>query len=491
MNAAIYIRKSREDKTKPAHRLTVQRQQLPAYARAQGWTPIIYDDGHASAARGKTEDLEQRRRLETDINSGKINIILTIELSRLSRDDSMQDYTAWLHLCSQKGVKLATMSRTLDPNQHSDWMLLLMEGGFSSVEMKVMQSRMKEGRREAFLAGKYLSGNPPAPYLYDKQIGGLRIDSDKQTEVDEILTLAETMSIHRMVKETGKPEINLRRMISDARLLFYQGKRLDPETGEELTGQWQPIIDATRATKIKAARRTRKPYGKSNESGGLLSNLDGLLRCGYCGRTAKSWRNSRTKKDGTRNNYYGCSGSCQKSRLVQQQIIDQRIITNLLGTLDIKLLKNAWIEKKTAGDGAEKQLAKIAAEEAELSLKKSRLIAAITEGVIDFADAKEMRQQIEIALSSLKIRRQQIADSQQVEPDWKALQLGAENWAILTQPEQREFIRLNLKTIKIYYSYALIEYNYPRDPSGKTTARIHLPEPYKASTRKPRATKRK
>ncbi len=39
---------------------------------------------------------------------------------RLSRDDSMHDYTAWLHLCSQKGVKLATMSRTLDPNQHSD-----------------------------------------------------------------------------------------------------------------------------------------------------------------------------------------------------------------------------------------------------------------------------------------------------------------------------------------------------------------------------------
>jgi len=39
MNAAIYIRKSREDKSKPAHWLTVQRQQLPAYAKSQGWTP--------------------------------------------------------------------------------------------------------------------------------------------------------------------------------------------------------------------------------------------------------------------------------------------------------------------------------------------------------------------------------------------------------------------------------------------------------------------
>ncbi|MBE0653119.1 MAG: recombinase family protein, partial [Bacteroidales bacterium] len=99
LSCAIYIRKSREDKSKPAHRLTVQREQLPAYAKAQGWTSLIYDDGHASAARGKTEDLQQRNRLESDIRAGKINIILTIELSRLSRDDSMQDYTAWLHLC--------------------------------------------------------------------------------------------------------------------------------------------------------------------------------------------------------------------------------------------------------------------------------------------------------------------------------------------------------------------------------------------------------
>lgn len=217
MNCAIYIRKSRKDKSKPAHRLNVQRQQLPAYAKAQGWQPIVYDDGHASAARGKTEDLKQRSRLEADIRDGKINIILTIELSRLSRDDSMQDYTAWLHLCSQHQIKLATMSRTLDPAQHSDWMLLLMEGGFSSVEMKMLQARMKEGRAEAFRAGKYLSGNPPLPYVYDKQLGGLRIDQDQLKEAETILTMAETMSVHRIVKKTGKPEITIRRMISDDR----------------------------------------------------------------------------------------------------------------------------------------------------------------------------------------------------------------------------------------------------------------------------------
>jgi DNA invertase Pin-like site-specific DNA recombinase len=136
MKCAIYIRKSREDATKAAHRLNAQREQLPAHARAQGWQPEIYDDGHASAAKDKTEALTQRARLETDIRQGKINIILCIELSRLSRDDSMQDYVSWLYLCSEHNVKLATPSRILDPGQPSDWMLLHMEGGFSSVEMR-------------------------------------------------------------------------------------------------------------------------------------------------------------------------------------------------------------------------------------------------------------------------------------------------------------------------------------------------------------------
>lgn len=42
MNAAIYIRKSREEKDKPSHRLTVQREQFPIHARAQGWLFVDY-----------------------------------------------------------------------------------------------------------------------------------------------------------------------------------------------------------------------------------------------------------------------------------------------------------------------------------------------------------------------------------------------------------------------------------------------------------------
>ena len=75
----------------------------------------VYDDGHASAARGKIEDLKERFRLETDIRENKVDIVLVIELSRLSRDDSLQDDVAGLTLCADRGVRLATPSQILDP----------------------------------------------------------------------------------------------------------------------------------------------------------------------------------------------------------------------------------------------------------------------------------------------------------------------------------------------------------------------------------------
>ena len=241
---AIYIRKSREEKDKPSQRLTVQRSQLPTHATAQGWAISIYDDGHASAAQGKTESLKERARLEADIRGGKINIILTIELSRLSRDDTMQDYIAWLTLCADHRVKLATMSRILDPAQHSDWMLLLMEGGFSSVEMKVLRGRMKEGRDQAFQSGKFLGGGCPPPYRLDKAQGRLVIDPEQLARTQQVWKLAETMSARQLAMHLNMPLISTRRMLADDRLLFCQALRMEPATGETIPCDWQPCLDA-------------------------------------------------------------------------------------------------------------------------------------------------------------------------------------------------------------------------------------------------------
>jgi DNA invertase Pin-like site-specific DNA recombinase len=478
---AIYIRKSREDRDKPSHRLTVQREQLPAHARAQGWAVEVYDDGHASAARGKTDDLAERARLESDIRAGRVQVVLCIELSRLSRDDSMQDYVAWLHLCGQYGVKLATPARMLDPAQHSDWMLLLMEGGFSSVEMRVLQGRMAEGRAQAFRAGKYLAGNPPEPYIYDKGAQRLVVDPESLKKMQRLWSLAECHSAREVARQMDMPLIKVRRAIADDRLLFYQGLRKDEESGEIIQGQWPAVIDADQAQRIRANRKQGHRSAR-REAAGLLSNL-GVFVCGYCGKSIRAASPGRARKDGTRLEYYGCtakgySRDCPQSRMIIQPIVDAKVTGNMLSTLErLEDLKAAWqAAQKSAGDNnAEALQGRIN----EIETKKKRLVAAIAEGVIDFADAKEQRQALEEKAVELRRQKKELEAQVQTEPEWDSLAITPEDWEALDFTERRELIRAAIAKITMFRNYLIIEYNFPRNADGTKTSRVHLPQPKK------------
>ncbi len=477
ITCAIYIRKSREDKDKPSQRLTVQREQLPAHAAAHGWDISIYDDGHASAAQGKTESLKERARLESDIRAGKINIILTIELSRLSRDDTMQDYIAWLTLCADHRVKLATMSRILDPAQHSDWMLLLMEGGFSSVEMKVLRGRMKEGRDQAFQTGRFMGGGCPPPYRFDKAHGIPVIDPDLLTQAQQVWTLAETMSARALALHLGKPLISTRRMLADDRLLYYQALRENPATGEIIPCNWQPVMNAEQAERIRAARRKGHTTPRRS-AGGLLSNL-GILICGYCRTTYRGFK-GQTRIDGSWTNYYGCRGKetkglCPKTSMVEQSIIDDRVITNLLGTLDkITELKAAWLASKKDNSGP-KRIKQLLLEQTRLETKKQRLAAAIADGVIDFADAKTQMAAIKTALETALQEKAALIRAQAQEPNWDVLSAINNIFHKTTQDEKREIIIQAIKQIRVFPTYLIIEYKFPRSIDGTSTARVHLP----------------
>jgi len=479
MNAAIYIRKSREEKDRPSHRLTVQREQLPAHATAQGWSYEIYDDGHASAARGKAESLKERGRLEADIRAGKIGVILTIELSRLSRDDSLQDYVAWLHLCAERRVKLATMSRILDPSQHSDWMLLLMEGGFSSVEMRVLKGRMKDGYDQAYREGRFLGGTPPPPYVYDPRAKKPVIDPEQLAKLQRLWAMAETMSAISIATELAMPEIAVRRAISDERLLWYQALRPDQSTGEYIVCEWEPCMTAEQASRVGAGRRTRIKGVSRRPYAALFSNLQ-LLHCGYCGGTAKTWQNSRVKKDGTRNDYYGCQtknvkNKCAKARLIPQAVLHEKVLAHLFNTLaDLDKIKEFWLLQEEGGDSA-KDLEDLAKKEQRERAKKQRLVTAIGEGVLEFADAKAAIAKVNQVLEQISAERQALMAQSTEAPEWGALDLTREEFEDLPEDEQREVLQAAIDRITIYENYAVITYPFARTADGSREARIQFP----------------
>ena len=479
MHCAIYIRKSREDKDKPSQRLQVQREQLPAHAKSMGWFCSIYDDGHASAAQGKTESLKERARLETDIRAGKINIILTIELSRLSRDDTLQDFTYWLDLCVRHNVKLATMSRILDPAQHSDWMLLIMEGSFSGLEMKRIKERMEDGWQQAWRTGKWLGGTPPPPYRYDLANSRPVIDPEQLPKMRKLWQLAETMSARAIAENMNLPEIFVRRAISDERLLVYQALRTDNTTAEPLLCDWEACMDAAQAIRVRDGRRTRKNVNGPRAAYASLLSAMGVFYCGYCGATAKTWQGNQSRTGGIRTDYYGCQKkngrTCQRSRMIKQNIFDRLLVENLINTLaNIEHLKHCWMIYQGGAD-PEKELAALIKQERSEESKKKRLIAAISEGVLGFAEAKATIAEINGNIQAIKESRDKLIDRQSAHFDFDAISITRKEFDQMDTSSQRDIIKAAIARIDMHSSYAVVTYRFPRTPESDCTSRINLP----------------
>jgi len=470
---AIYIRKSRKDKDKPSHRLTVQREQLPVYAAAQGWQITLYDDGHASAARGKADQLPQRKSLEADIRAGRVDIILTIELSRLSRDDTNQDFAAWLALCKDHRVKLATPGQIIDPGQTDQWLLSSISGAFSAAEMQMIQRRMKEGRQEAKLAGKFAGGVCPPPYRYDKAQGRPVVDPEQLPRMQRLWSLAETNGCSAIAAELGMPLISVRRAIQEERLHFYQAIRISDE-GHTIPCDWQPVMDAQQADRIRQRRAERTRGYSRKRYGGLLSNLEAILLCGYCNRTARSWTDPRRGKS-----WYGCKAKsaknhCTPSKMIQQPRLDAAVTTNLLHTLsDPQALAIAW-QQHQATDDHSGELSQIEAQLHTIKTKITRLVDAITEGIITTADAKAARANLEAQQTEAEKRRSALLASALPDINWHELCVTKTEFEHMDTDGQRELIAATIQSIKLYNTYAIITYRFPRDTSGTTTSRIHL-----------------
>lgn len=491
LNAGRYTRKSREDDKSPSFRLDAQKRILSEHCKAQGWNCIEYDEDIASASKGNIQNLEARKRLEADIRAGKIDIVLVIDLSRLSRDESMEDYVFWLALCAENNVCIATPTRMLNPSETSDWMLLLIEGGFSSTEMKILKIRMEQGRREAFMKGSFLGGTPPAPYIYHAESRQPVIEQTALSLYQKIWRLAETFSAKSISEQLGLPYSSVRRALADDRLDFYQAQRRDLQTNEMITCQWPAVMTPDQAARIRAARRTRSTNGMSTKPNSLLSSLD-ILKCGYCSNSVKTWSNGKIRKDGSQIKYYGCNTKnsklrCIKSRTIPQIILNDGVLTNIFNTIKcLEDLMRHWLSSQGSNDLSIK-LRRLDEEERNLKNQIERLVKAVALDIMSLDDIAKEKSRLNSELTSVQNNKRALECSKTLAPNWDSLLLTRDEFSHLDFVDQRRFIFLVLEEIKVYDKYAIITYKFPRTASGDRTARIHLPEPQRGTAwgRKP------
>jgi excisionase family DNA binding protein len=164
--AAIYVRQSTVEQV--THNLESQRRQYGLVDRAVnlGWprpqVTVIDDDLGVSGAGGARVGFE---RLVAEVGLGHIGIVLAIEVSRLARNN--RDWYHLLDLCALVDTLIADGDGLYHPGVFNDRLLLGLKGTMSEVELHLIRSRLNGGLWEAARRGE-LRTHLPIGYQHER-----------------------------------------------------------------------------------------------------------------------------------------------------------------------------------------------------------------------------------------------------------------------------------------------------------------------------------
>jgi len=326
--AAIYIRQSTVEQM--THNLESQRRQygLVDRALALGWPSpqvvVIDDDLGVSGGGVARAGFE---RLVAEVGLGHVGIVLAIEVSRLARNN--RDWYHLLDLCALVDTLIADVDGLYHPSVFNDRLLLGLKVTMSEVELHLIHSRLSGGLWEAARRGE-LRTHLPIGYEHDREGRIVKVaDESIRETVGLVFTkFTELGSARQVVAHLAEQNVPLphRRVNEDAvswrRATFgavhsiltnptYAGVygygrskierhldeagRLQKRQVNLQLNEWAVLIpehhegfisfETFQANQQRLRANWRAPRG---EAGGAVREgpalLQGLLRCGRCGR---------------------------------------------------------------------------------------------------------------------------------------------------------------------------------------------------------------
>ena len=174
--AIIYVRQSTAEQV--ATNIQSQRRQFGLVDRAVelGWQlddVSVIDDDQAVSASGLARSGFDR--LVADVGLGRVGLVLGIEVSRLARNN--RDWYHLLDLCAIVDTLIGDAEGLYHPGVFNDRLLLGLKGTMSEVELHLIQSRLHGGLWEAARRGE-LRTHLPVGFVYDHE-GRIAITPDE------------------------------------------------------------------------------------------------------------------------------------------------------------------------------------------------------------------------------------------------------------------------------------------------------------------------
>lgn len=163
--ARVYVRQSTLHQTR-VNTESLQRQyELVDRAHQLGWAAeqVRVIDADLGMSGAQAADREGFQELVAEVGLGKVGLILGIEVSRLARRNA--DWYALLDLCTLTDTLIGDADGIYDPADYSDRLVLGLKGTISEAELHLIRGRLIAGLRHKAARGE-LRINLPAGYDY-------------------------------------------------------------------------------------------------------------------------------------------------------------------------------------------------------------------------------------------------------------------------------------------------------------------------------------
>src|SRR5215208_5962004 len=165
LRCAVYTRKSSEEGLEQEfNSLHAQREACEAFIRSQrheGWVclPQAYDDGGFS---GGTMDRPALQRLLTDIGAGKVDVVVTYKIDRLTR--ALAEFAKITESFEARGVSFVSVTQQFNTTTSMGRLTLNILLSFAQFEREVAGERIRDKIAASKRKGMWVGGPVPMGY---------------------------------------------------------------------------------------------------------------------------------------------------------------------------------------------------------------------------------------------------------------------------------------------------------------------------------------
>ena len=165
LRCAVYTRKSTDEGLDQEYNsIDAQRDAGHAYIasqRAEGWIPVA-DDYDDPAFSGGNMERPALRRLMTDIETGKIDVVVIYKIDRLTR--SLADFSKMVEVFERHGVSFVSVTQQFNTTTSMGRLMLNILLSFAQFEREVTGERIRDKIAASKRKGMWMGGVPPLGY---------------------------------------------------------------------------------------------------------------------------------------------------------------------------------------------------------------------------------------------------------------------------------------------------------------------------------------